>query len=207
MNIPGISLGYVMNISGIRQFIPQISIGYLRHILHLLLHLFTKNNQGPGCWCQISRAGQVAPAPPAQASERRYSTGSPPMQAAWHAGDLPKCICTDLRLTVGLGYDMWNVPQSADINLSGSSPARASRLISRQVRLTEVGPHGTHSRQFPVCAVISGGCLISRHSTSKQAAAGPIPEIKIKSFFCISGRSSWYTLLLPVILFKMCVKS
>jgi hypothetical protein len=35
---------------------------------------------------------------------------------------------------------------------------------------------------IPVCAVISGGCLISRHRTSKQAASasGPIPKIIIK---------------------------
>jgi hypothetical protein len=84
------------------------------------------------------------------------------MQEAWHAGDLPECICTDLRLTVRLRYDMWNVP---DINLSESSLARAfqsscsGRLISVQVRLTEVGQHGMQSRQYPVCAMISGGCL------------------------------------------------
>jgi hypothetical protein len=104
-------------------------MGYLCHILHLLLFLFTKNNRGPGCWCQISGAGPVAPAPPAKASECHYSTGSPPMQAAWHAGDLPKCICTDLWLTLGLRYNMLNVPQNTGINLSESSPARASQLI------------------------------------------------------------------------------
>jgi hypothetical protein len=38
--------------------------------------------------------------------------------------------------------------------------------------------------------------VISRHSTSKQAAAGSIPEINIKRFFCILSLSSWYTLLL-----------
>jgi hypothetical protein len=39
---------------------------------------------------------------------------------------------------------------------------------------------------IPVCAVISGGCLISRHSRSKQAAAVKEGvEINIKSFYCI----------------------
>ena len=49
---------------------------------------------------------------------------------------------------------------------------------------------------IPLCAVISGGCLLSQHSTSKQVAAGPILEKNIKSFFCTSVQSSWYTLLL-----------
>ncbi len=72
------------------------------------------------------------------------------------------------------------------INLSESSPARASLLISRQVQLTEVAQWGSMTR-IPVCAVISGGCLISRHRTSKQAASWPIPEINIKSFFLHFG--------------------
>jgi hypothetical protein len=48
----------------------------------------------------------------------------------------------------------------------------------------------------PVCAVIGGCCLISRHSTSKQAAAGPsILDIK---FLCIY-------IFRAVIFFKICV--
>jgi hypothetical protein len=63
---------------------------------------------------------------------------------------------------------------------------------------------------FPVCAVLSGCCLISRHSTSKHAAAGVIPEINIKSFFVFwAGRAGTLYFcgkleVLPVILFKMC---
>jgi hypothetical protein len=41
-------------------------------------------------------------------------------------GDLPMCISTNLRLTVG--YYVWNMPQSY-FNLSESLPARASLLI------------------------------------------------------------------------------
>jgi hypothetical protein len=33
--------------------------------------------------------------------------------------------------------------------------------------------------------VISGGCIISRHGTSKQPATRPIQEINVKSFYCI----------------------
>jgi hypothetical protein len=45
--------------------------------------------------------------------------------------------------------------------------------------------------RIPVCAVISGGCLISRHRTSKQAASWPILDIYIYiySFVFRAGRA------------------
>jgi hypothetical protein len=65
--------------------------------------------------------------------------------------------------------------------------------------------------RIQVCAVVSGWCLISQHSISKQAAVGPILEINAKSFFfvfwaCRAGTIYFCGKVLPV-LFKMCIKS
>jgi hypothetical protein len=57
---------------------------------------------------------------------------------------------------------------------------------------------------IPVCAVISGGCLISRHSTSKQADAGPIPEMIGPETLLLQQSSARH---LVTFLFKMCMKS
>ncbi len=105
----------------------------------------SKKYWGAGGWCRIS--GEDPVAPPAMASES--SDSSPwislkPMLAAWQTGDLPMCICTDLRLT-SVGYDMWNVPRRAHVSICLSHHQQELPGWYQTFWLTEVGPHGTQS--------------------------------------------------------------
>ena len=151
-------MGYTWDIPGWRNCLWDIRVVFqIKQIYPMYIPNPTfslRKNRGQGSWCQSSGAGAVAPAPPTIASDHSVSSSISltPSRAARHAGDLPMCLLTALSV----GYYVKNIPRSSQHAQTywfvESSPARASRLISRQALLNESNRAACHT--VPLCQCV-----------------------------------------------------
>ena len=137
---------------GISVLFPKLSLSILRISL-ILLFVYKKveartvgaKAQGQAQQLQLHPPLHQRAASPAQFPWR-------PMRASRHAGDLPMCVLTESLLWVWCTtWRSCHNPRKMrrHIDLSESSPARASRLISKQVRMNESNSAACHTVLSP----------------------------------------------------------